>query len=259
MLALKLLLVPAFLGLLTLAERWLGPAVAGWLAGLPLVAGPIMLILALEQGNVFAAAASVATLTAVVASTAFGLAYAHAAQRLAWPLALGAGLSAWFVAAAAMAWLAPGLGIALLLALAALLAAPAAFPAVPPQASHRSGLTELPLRMAAGALLTLAVAQAAAHIGDTWSGLLALFPVLASVLAVFSHRHSGAAYAATLLKAMARGMLSLVAFFATTGLLLPRRPLAEAFGAAALACLAVQLATLRGPWRRAGANSKAPS
>ncbi|MBN8494763.1 MAG: hypothetical protein J0M00_25385 [Burkholderiales bacterium] len=50
MLALKLLLVPAFLGLLTLVARWLGPAVAGWLAGLPLVAGPIVLILALEQG-----------------------------------------------------------------------------------------------------------------------------------------------------------------------------------------------------------------
>jgi len=258
MLALKLLLVPAFLGLLTLAARWLGPAVAGWLAGLPLVAGPIVLILALEQGSDFAAAASVATVTAVVASTSFSLAYAHAAQRHGWALALAAALGAWLLAAAAMAWLSPGLLPALVLALGSLVLAPRAFPRAQPEAPRPPGPLELPLRMAAGMLLTLAVAQAAVHIGDTWSGLLALFPVLGSVLAVFSHRHSGAAYTATLLQGMARGMFSLVAFFTATALLLPRRPLAEAFGAAALACLLVQLATMRRR-RRADANSGTPS
>jgi hypothetical protein len=256
MLALKLLLVPAFLGLLTLAARWLGPAVAGWLAGLPLVAGPIVLILALEQGSAFAAEASIATVTAVVASTSFGLAYAHTAQRQGWPLALAAALAAWLAAAAAMAWLSPPLPLALGLALGSLALAPRACPRTRPELPRPPAPTELPLRMAAGVLLTLAVAQAAAHIGGTWSGLLALFPVLGSVLAVFSHRHSGAAYTATLLQGMARGMFSLVAFFTTAALLLPQRPLAEAFGAAVLACLLVQLATLQRPRRRADAQPK---
>ena len=245
MLALKLLLVPAFLGLLTLTARWLGPAVAGWLAGLPLVAGPIVLILALEQGAAFAATAATATLAAVVASTAFGLAYAHTAQRRGWALALTAGLAAWLLVAAVLQQLGPGLPLALLLALASLLLAPRVFPRVVPEASHRPGRQELLLRMAAGGALTLAVAQAAAQLGGRWSGLLALFPVLASVLAVFSHRHSGPGFAATLLQGLARGMFSLVAFFAVLAPLLPRRPLAEAFGAAVLACLLVQLATLR--------------
>lgn len=245
MLALKLLLVPAFLGLLTLVARWLGPAVAGWLAGLPLVAGPIVLILALEQGPAFAATAATATLAAVVASTAFGLAYAHTAQRRGWPVALAAGLAAWGLVAALMQQLAPGLPLAVLLAVAALGLAPRAFPKVVAEASHRPGSQELLLRMVAGALLTLAVAQAAASIGGHWSGLLALFPVLASVLAVFSHRHSGPGFAATLLQGLARGMFSLVAFFAVLAPLLERRPLAEAFGAAVLACLLVQVATLR--------------
>lgn len=256
MLALKLLLVPAFLGLLTLAARWLGPAVAGWLAGLPLVAGPIVLILSLEQGSAFAAEASIATVTAVVASTSFGLAYAHTAQRQGWPLALAAALAAWLASAAAMAWLSPGLPLALLLALGSLALAPRAFPRTRPELPRPPAPTELPLRMAAGVLLTLAVAQAAAHIGGTWSGLLALFPVLGSVLAVFSHRHSGAAYTATLLQGMARGMFSLVAFFTTAALLLPQRPLAEAFGASVLACLLVQVATLRRPRRRADAKAE---
>lgn len=52
MLALKLALVPAFLAALTMAGRMWGPSVAGWLAGLPVVAGPIVLLLALARGRV---------------------------------------------------------------------------------------------------------------------------------------------------------------------------------------------------------------
>ncbi|MGF6700501.1 hypothetical protein OKW38_005113 [Paraburkholderia sp. MM5496-R1] len=59
LLALKLVLVPAFLAALTAAARVWGPSVAGWLAGLPVVAGPIMLLLAVERGPAFAAVVSV--------------------------------------------------------------------------------------------------------------------------------------------------------------------------------------------------------
>jgi uncharacterized membrane protein (GlpM family) len=232
--------------------------VAGWLAGLPLVAGPIVLVLALEQGAAFAATAATATVAAVVASTAFGVAYARTAQRHGWPVALAAGLAAWLLVAFGLQRLAPSLPMALLLAVSALGLAPRLFPKVTAEASHRASRQELLLRMAAGTLLTLAVAQTAAHVGGQWSGLLALFPVLASVLAVFSHRHSGPGFAATLLQGLARGMFSLVAFFAALALLLPLRPLAEAFAAAVLACLLVQLATMRRR-RRADANSGAPS
>jgi len=60
-LALKLLLVPSFLILITLASKRWGPGVAGWLAGLPVSAGPILFIVALEQGHVFAASAAAAS------------------------------------------------------------------------------------------------------------------------------------------------------------------------------------------------------
>ena len=245
MLALKLLLVPAFLALLTLAGRLFGPGIAGWLAGLPLVAGPILLVLALENGGAFAAQAATATVAAVLALVSYSLAYAHVAQRAGWPLALAAGAAAWAAVAAAVALASPGLGTALALALATLVVAPRLFPKVRPEASGRFSGAELLLRMAASALLTLAVAAAAAHIGSTWSGLFALFPVLGSVLAVFSHRNSGAGHAATLLQGMSRGLLSLVAFCATAAWLLPSRPPAVAFGVAVAACLATQLATMR--------------
>jgi len=252
MLALKLLLVPAFLGLLTLAGRWLGPAVSGWLAGLPLVAGPIVLVLALEHGPVFAAAAAQATLAAVAAATACGVAYARTARRRGWPTALAAGWAAWLLTALALHHLGPGLWASLALALAALGLAPRLFPGSAAAGPHRPGGRDLLLRMAAGALLTLAVAETASTVGGRWSGTLALFPVLGSVLAVFSHRRAGADHAGLLLRGMARGMFSLAAFFAVAAWLLPHRTLAEAFGAATLACLTVQLATMRwhgGPGR----------
>jgi hypothetical protein len=70
LLMLKLVLVPAFLAALTLAARLWGPSVARWLAGLPVVAGPIVLLLALERGPLFAAQASAASIAAIAGSEA---------------------------------------------------------------------------------------------------------------------------------------------------------------------------------------------
>ena len=54
----KLLIVPSMLLLLTLVGRRYGPTLAGLLSALPVFAGPVLFILALEQGNVFAAQAA---------------------------------------------------------------------------------------------------------------------------------------------------------------------------------------------------------
>lgn len=95
LLVLKLVLVPAFLAALTVAARVWGPSVAGWLAGLPVVAGPIVLLLALERGSSFAAQASAASIAAIAASEAFNFAYAWTCRRCAWPLALVVGMVGW--------------------------------------------------------------------------------------------------------------------------------------------------------------------
>ncbi|MGJ9417478.1 hypothetical protein ACHAC9_06855 [Massilia sp. CMS3.1] len=79
--ALKLFLVPLLILLVTLAGRRWGPAVAGWLSAFPIVAGPILSALTLEQGAAFAARAAEGTLLAVVAILVFSLAYAWASSR----------------------------------------------------------------------------------------------------------------------------------------------------------------------------------
>src|SRR5436190_2252861 len=83
----------------TLAGRRWGPAVAGWLSGLPIVAGPILFFISIEQGPEFGAAAAKGTLSGLVAVLAFIVGYAWSATRRSW---LVSALMGWFAYAGAV-------------------------------------------------------------------------------------------------------------------------------------------------------------
>jgi uncharacterized membrane protein (GlpM family) len=249
MLALKLLLVPSFLALITLVGRRWGPSVSGWLAGFPFVAGPILLLIAIERGAAFAATSASAALGAVVASLAYMLAYAWTSRRRRWHVACLAGLLAWFVAVALLRlmlvlpwdpW--PSLVVALV-------GLRWIVPRFPPVQQVTIGARlpsyELPVRMAAGALLTVIVTGVSAHIGPAWSGLVTIFPVLSMVLAVFSHRAHGAAYVGAMLRSMAVGLWGLLAFCLALALLLPRLSMTWSFVIATVLAIVAQLAVRR--------------
>jgi hypothetical protein len=248
MLILKLTLVPFFLALVSLAGKRYGPHVAGWLAGLPVVVGPILFLLALESGPQFAGAAAVFTLASVVTVITFGVAYSWAARKYTWMVSLAAALVAWLISAAVVAAVPFSLAGAALAALGVLLVAPRLYPALtstlkPAALPH----WELALRMACGAALTLAVTAAAMTLGPTWSGIAALAPVLTPVIAVFMHRaggtQTGGPHAIAMLTSLARGLYALAAFCAAVASLLPTQGVAVAFGVATGLALAVQTLT----------------
>lgn len=241
MLALKLFLVPAFLLLISLAGRRWGPEVAGWLAGLPLLTGPILFLLALENGPVFTAAAATVSLSAVFGAVAFSLTYARVCARRSPALSLLAGLGSWTCAALLLTQLPLNNFVSLGIALLTLAIAPKLFPRVSaPILTAALPKRELPLRMLAGAALTLAVTSLAAAIGPSWSGMFAVFPVLSIVLAVFSHRASGPAFATILLKAMIWGLYAFTSFCVTLAVLLPQQGVTVSFVAATAVAIAVQ-------------------
>ena len=222
MLILKLLVIPGFLLLISLAGKRWGPSVAGWLSGLPVVVGPILFFLAIEQGEVFAAQSATAALSAMFAMIAFCVTYAQVAQRAEWPLALTVSLSVWAGVAIVLSLIPASLVFSVCAAAIALLAAPYLFPAVQPVINGPAPKSDkLILRMIAGALLTLFVTLLASTVGDRWSGLLAVFPVLGSVMAVFSQQTRGPAFTAALLRATATGMYSFAAFCLVLALTLP--------------------------------------
>ena len=243
-LLLKLMLVPMFLLAVSLTARRWGPHVAGRLAGMPVVVGPILAFIAVEQGPVFGAQAATGSLASVPGVLLFLVVYARAALRTAWPTALALSLAAW----GATSWLVlqgPG-GLPWLtgLALLSLAVAPRLAPRLPPPVADRpSDAADLALRMAAGAALTLAVTLAAAQLGGRVSGLLAAFPLLSTVVSVTTHRRQGGPYIAALLRAMLSGLYAMAAFCATLALALPRWPVAVALGVALAATLVTQAAT----------------
>jgi hypothetical protein len=77
----------------------------------------------------------------------------------------------------------------------------------------------------------------------TWIGLLAVFPVLSSVSAVFSQRIHGGAFVVQLLRARVTGLCSFTAFCFILAVSLPHLGLTVSFVAAVVAALLVQWST----------------
>lgn len=245
MLALKLVLVPTFLLLVTLAARRWGAGVAGRLAGLPVVTGPVLFFVAMEQGTSFAAGAATSAMTAVGAAAAFSLTYAHACRRWHWLPSIAASHLAWLAMVVVASRLPHPVALAALWAVAGLTLALWWLPVVDTPlrtSSPSAGGGELLVRMAAGAALTIVLSRAAATIGPGWTGLLAVFPVMGTVLAVFSHRAHGAAYVVPLLRGMILGMYAATAFCLVLATISVRAGIAAAFAGALGTAFVVQFA-----------------
>lgn len=63
---LKLVLVPSIIGAASWVGRRWGPAVSGWLVGLPFTSAPITFFLALSHGPAFAADSAHGTLAGAI-------------------------------------------------------------------------------------------------------------------------------------------------------------------------------------------------
>jgi hypothetical protein len=215
-LLLKLTLAPALVAGVTLAGRRWGARVAGVLAALPVVAGPILFFVALDEGRGFAARAAMGTLAGLLATIAFCLAHAWAAERLSWPLTLAIGGGAVVAGLLVVGKLELGGGAAIVVALAILTLALRLMPRPSPaEAVARPRWWDLPLRMLATAGLVVAVTTSARLLGARWTGLLTPFPVATSVLAVFAHAQTGSS--ARLLRGLMTGLYGFIAFVVTIG------------------------------------------
>ena len=242
----KLVVVPVLIAAITLAGERLGPRIAGVLTGLPVVAGPTVFFLALEQGPTFAARSARATLASEASLGLFCALYARICPRASWRLSVAIGWTGFLAGTLVLDRVDPSLAVAIFLAIATPLVILALMPTpVLPNRGAATSRSEIAVRMGAGVALVLVLTGMAHALGPRLSGLLTVFPVAATVLAVFSHRNQGAAFAVQLLRGLAAGLYCLTAFFATLALALERFGTSRAFVAALAASLAVQLVMLR--------------
>lgn len=244
----KLTLVPCLILLVSLAGvRW-GARVAGLLAGFPIIAGPILLFLTLEQGPAFAAQSAVGTLHGLLALISYCLSFAWLARRWPWWLCLPASWLVFLIVASASQLLPANLPLAAGLSLLAISLSARGFPPVTPLSEVRPlGIGELFWRLICAAALVLSVTALATLLGERWAGLLTPFPVAGSVLGVFALRAGGSAQATTLLRGMCTGLYSLWLFFvvAAAGLVSVLWPLTLAFALTAAVLMQVILLRYR--------------
>jgi hypothetical protein len=246
LLAVRLLLAPSFVVCASLAARRYGPRVGGLIGGLPVVAGPILLAYALQHGPSFASGAAVGTLLGLVSLIAFVVLYARLAGRTSWAVSMLAGWLAFAVATALFSTLSVSAGVALAIAGAGLLVGLLATPRAPHDPRPREPLPnwDLPMRALCAMALVLSLTAVAGWLGPQLSGLLAPFPVIATVLATFTHAQRGATETQRLLLWLLGGYGAFALFCFTLAVSLKPFGIAGAFALATGVSLLTQGAIL---------------
>ena len=242
LLAAKILLSPLCVVAVSLAGRRWGVAMAGMLGGLPVVAGPILLIETILHGHGFGADAAAGALLGLAALTAFVVVYGRIAVAGGPVRSVLRGWTAFLLGVAALSLVQPPLVLSLVFVSACFALGLRLLPATPwpPPAGVRPPWWDLPARALAALLLVLVLTGVSGAFGPHLSGLLAPFPVIASVLAVFTHTHGGFPQVSVLLRNFLLGFYGFAAFCFVLAISLPTLTTATAFAIATAAALAVQ-------------------
>lgn len=237
----KLAVVPALMWLISYAGRKWGPIAAGNLSAFPVVVGPALFFVAIEQGIEFASKAAISSIAGVLALIAFSLTYVLSAKQWAWWACIGIALTAYTFVIVMLHSVNFSLAAASALVLFVLTFVQLAFPKWQPLLGDKLNYRfDTPLRMLIGCLLVYGLTVTAAKIGPTWSGIFAMFPVTGSVLLVFSHVYQGRNYTMNLIHGMFLGWCSIAAFCTTLSLTLPQFGIAIGFTIALAAAIAAQ-------------------
>ncbi len=236
------LVVASVLGASLVARRW-GHAAGGWLAGLPVIAGPIIGLLLIDLPAVRVRDICVATLQCQPALMVYLVLFAQLARRFPWPVCLVASLLAYLGGGAVLLLLHLPEAFVVLLAVVTPALGQRAMPTQPPGASVRGALpgVELGARMLVALVIAAAVLWGANHLPAGLAGLLLAAPIAGVVLPCFTLSRHGSAAAVGLLAGFARGQYGFVVFFVVLVLVLPLWP-------GALAWLAAVAAAVATPW-----------
>jgi uncharacterized membrane protein (GlpM family) len=241
-LALKVFLAPGFVVAASLVSRRFGIRIAGVVGGLPAIAGPILLVVALEHGSEFARTAATGVLLGMVGLVAFVLVYAWVCVRARWPWALPAGWASFAVVVAALRPVHVGPVIAFAVACAACICALVLLPRARTGAAqpHAQPRFDLALRGACAVVPVVAVTAAARSLGPSLSGLIAAFPVITPVLAAFTQAQQGPVQAVRLLRGMIVGFFAYALFCFAVSVGIGRLGTAGAFAVATAVALVAQ-------------------
>lgn len=241
LLVLKLILAPVIIGTASLAGRKWGPAVSGWIVGMPLTSGPVIFFVALSHDVHFAANAALGVISGGLSLVAYALTYAWLAKRFSWYIAWIGSFVVFGISTTLLQNMTFPLVPIFLLVCAAITFGLWLMPKddVEPN-DAQLGPWDIPSRIVIGTSFILLITGSASFIGPRLTGLLATIPLYVTILAIFAHRHQGPAAAAHVLRGLLYGMFAFAGFFLVLSLLLPKAGIGISFLSALVLALAIQ-------------------
>ena len=240
-LVLKLVLAPLIIGSASLAGRKWGPAVSGWIVGLPLTSGPVIFFLALSHDAGFAANAVLGVISGGISLVLYALTYAWLAKHFCWYVALFGSLTVFAISTTLLQNVAFPLIPIFLIVCAAIALGLKAMPKGDAETKEaKPGNWDIPSRILIGTSFILFITGSASFLGPRLTGLLTTVPLYVTILTIFAHRHQGPAAAAHVLRGLLYGLFAFAGFFITLGLLIERTGIAVSFLSAIVVTLAIQ-------------------
>ena len=231
----KVCVPPVLVAAMSLVARRFGPTIGGLIMGLPWMTGPVLYFLALDKGAEFGARAATGVELGALCIAVYITTYGLTARVMPWFAALPvAGVA--FAAAALLTqalvldlWQATLLGIAGLLTGFIVLPKPRAAPVAP-----RLPWWDIPARMLVTFALVAMIMLGADRLGPQFSGIVASYPVILTVVGSFTHHQSGYDAILRVLRGISLSLIGFCLFFAVVGYGLPHIGLVPAFLAAAI-------------------------
>ncbi len=244
-LVLKLIMAPVIIGSASLAGRKWGPAVSGWIVGMPLTSGPVIFFLALSHDAAFAASTVLGIVSGGLSLVSYALTYAWLATRFRWYVALAGGFIVFAISTTLLQKLTFPLIPIFLVVCVAIALGLRLMPRGEAEAGEAPfGKWDIPSRILIGTTFILLITGSAEVLGPRLTGLLTMIPLYVTILAIFAHRHQGPAAAAHVLRGLLYGMFAFAGFFITIGLFLEKAGIAISFLSAIAVALAIQGTTL---------------
>ena len=212
----KLLLAPLLILIATLLSRRWGNSFGGWLIALPLTSAPAAFLMAHEQGFQFARTAALGMLLATISQAMFVLAYAKASNTRGALFSFISGTIAFSLSTLILSQLHISPLVSFIFVIMVITFS------LRIQKDKRSNETrsksislkwDLALRMIIAILVVFLITESAPIVGAHIAGLLSPYPILAAILAVFSHLGQGPVAARASLRGLLVGLFTPTIFF----------------------------------------------
>lgn len=240
LLVFKGVMTPICIGFVTLAGRYWGPVVSGLLMGLPLTSGPISLIVAHEQGLIFATKAAVGNIVGQIICCIFCLSYSLASKKCNWHTSVSISLVLYLLSAIVCHYISWAFISALMVLLFFVVISGWQIPQKPlPLKISIPPRWDLPARMFVATSVVIIITASASKLGPQLSGMLSTFPAFAVVFAAFNHSQQGPVAASNMLRGVVLGTFANLAFFAVVGVFLLNIGIALTYAIATISALLV--------------------